>query len=344
MARASEYARYLGLVDFDSIEDHKNEGETVRVVYSPDEVCTDFTVSSKSLTHPEIEDIEGVVEDLGSSCIEYGKSIRQPYHLELWIEKSTMNDILIPIVKKYGATLMVASGHFSITNVKNLFTRVKDLDKPIRIFYIRDFDPAGETMPTAVARKIEWFIRTQRPEVDLKLFDICLTHEQCVKYQLPRYPMDRKERYKGNFEGKYGEGATELDALEALYPGTMASIVIDAISPYFDETLHEDILDFEESENERYEEYKGDIVEEVVEVNKVELEPLVKQYNNLMRQVNKVGGRIEELIYSTHVNYNFEPEYPDGSSHRVDKEKDYILDTQISYEQQMGRYHGVVKN
>ena len=86
MARASEYARYLGLVDFDSIEDHKNEGETVRVVYDPDQVYIDLSVKPKPFTHPEIEDIVDVVACSDESCIEFGKFIRQPYHLEIWIE------------------------------------------------------------------------------------------------------------------------------------------------------------------------------------------------------------------------------------------------------------------
>ena len=219
MGKASEYARYLGLIPFDAIEDHKNEGQVVQVVYEPDEISTYLKMGVRDLTIPTINDASDVIDDGGSAIISFGVALRQPYHLEIWVEKSTMNDVLIPIAKEFGAVLMVAGGQFSLTNIADLFERIRHLNKPIRIFYLRDFDPAGQTMAKAVGRKIEWFVRKQQPELDLKLFDVALTYEQCLEYQLPRSPMDRKERYKGKFEEKFGEGATELDALEALRPG-----------------------------------------------------------------------------------------------------------------------------
>lgn len=338
LARASEYARYLGFVDFDRIEDHKNKGETVQVVYEPDEVETDFDVSSKSLRYRQINELSDLINGDGSSSIEYGISIRNPYHLELWVEKSTVNDILIPIARKHSVTLMVASGQFSITNVKDMYHRIKDLNKPVRIFYLRDFDPAGETMARAVARKIEWFIRTKRPEIDLKLFDVALTHDQCIQYQLPRSPMDRKEQYKGNFEEKYGEGATELDALEATHPGTLTDIVKKAIAPYFDHDLHDRITDFQYQEQERFNQYRSNVIREVIELNRTELEPLVKEYNKLLGRINKIGAQIEELIDSTEIDYGFEPDYPEASSQIVEEEMGAIFDTALSFEEQLEKY------
>ncbi|MGA2466857.1 MAG: hypothetical protein ABSH06_21230 [Thermodesulfobacteriota bacterium] len=344
LAKASIYARYLGLVDFDLIEDRKNEGEVVQVVYDPDEVSTDFSINPKSFTYPEIDGAEDVVQVNSENCIEYGVGIRQPYHLEIWVEKSTMNDILIPITKKYRTRLVVASGQFSLTNVKDLYEGIKDLEKPVRIFYLRDFDPAGENMPTAVARKIEWFIRTRRPEIDLKLFDVALTDEQCVKYKLPRTPISEKKglKYKAAFEEKYGEGATELDALEALHPGTLTNILDDAISPYFDEELEETITDLEESETERLEQSQEDIVSEIVESKRVKLDPLIEEYNILMEKVNSVGSKIEALMESTRGDYSFEAEYPEESDQVVDEEADPILDTRISYEEQLKKYRNEV--
>ncbi len=44
-----------------------------------------------------------------------------------------------------------------------------------------------------------------------------LTLDQVQYYQLPRTPIKETERRRGGFEGRYGEDAVELDALEALY-------------------------------------------------------------------------------------------------------------------------------
>jgi len=54
---------------------------------------------------------------------------------------------------------------------------------------------------------------------------------------LPRTPIKETERRKDTFEDKFGQGATELDALEALYPGTGREIVDAEISRYIDKDL-----------------------------------------------------------------------------------------------------------
>ena len=340
MGKASEYARYLGLIPFDAIEDHKNEGETVSVVYLPDEVSVGLEMGARNLAIPTIDDASDTIHDFrgGSPIINYGVAIRQPYHLEIWIEKSTMNDVLIPIAKEFGAGLYVAGGQFSLTNIADLFKRIRGLKKPVRLFYLRDFDPAGQTMAKAVARKIEWFVRKQQPELDLKLFDVALTHQQCLEYQLPRSPMDREERYKGKFEVKFGEGATELDALEALRPGALADIVKGALQPYFDEDLADDIKDLEESEEERFEGFREGIIEDIVRTNRERLDPLIAEYNDAVTKADEIGSEIEKVINSADLDGDFELEYPKESSVRAEEEMEPVVDTTLSFEEAMERY------
>lgn len=192
-------------------------------------------------------------------------------------------------------------------------------------------------MAKAVGRKIEWFVRTKHPGLDLKLFDIALTHQQCFEYQLPRSPMDREERYKGRFEVKFGEGATELDALEALRPGALADIVKEALRPYFDEDLAEDIKDLEDSEEERFEEFKEGVIEDIVNANRGWLEPLIAKYNNAITKANKIAREIKTGISSVE-DGSFEPEYPKESSVKVEEEQEPVVDTTLSFEEQMKRY------
>jgi hypothetical protein len=50
----------------------------------------------------------------------------QRYHLEIWVEKSTMNDVLLPIIERYGAVLVTSVGFQSVTAAVQLITqRVK---------------------------------------------------------------------------------------------------------------------------------------------------------------------------------------------------------------------------
>jgi hypothetical protein len=92
-------------------------------------------------------------------------------------------------------------------------------------------------MPVSVARKIEYDIRDEREEHDIQLRWVVLTHEQCVEYRLPRTPLKETERRAGKFEARFGEGATELDALEALHPGELRRILEHEINRYRDRGL-----------------------------------------------------------------------------------------------------------
>jgi hypothetical protein len=54
---------------------------------------------------------------------------------------------------------------------------------------------------------------------------------------LPRTPTKESDARSPGFEDRFGEGATELDALEAIYPGRLAQILTAEIRRYIDPTL-----------------------------------------------------------------------------------------------------------
>jgi hypothetical protein len=161
----------------------------------------------------------------------------QPSHVELWVEKSTMDDVLIPLCQDLGLNLVASLGFQSITSVIALIQRVRATGKPARIFYISDFDPAGDGMPTAVARQREYWLAEYVPAADVALTALALTRAQVEAYRLPRIPVKDSDRRKSRFEERYREGAVELDALEALRPGELARLVRAAVAPYRDPDL-----------------------------------------------------------------------------------------------------------
>ncbi len=149
-----------------------------------------------------------------------------------------MNDVLIPLCRQYGAVLQTGLGELSITATLAAVSRLQQAEKPARILYVSDFDPAGQSMPVAVSRKIEYFVRTLDLDVDVRLFPVILTLDQVRRYQLPRTPIKETERRRESFEGRHGEGAVELDALEALYPGELQDILSQYLEMYYDTTLY----------------------------------------------------------------------------------------------------------
>src|SRR5207237_9342244 len=106
---------------------------------------------------------------------------RTAYHLELAREKATMNDVLEPRCQHYGMNLQTGLGELSITATLALARRLEEAGKPARIFYVSDFDPAGQSMPVSVSRKVEYFVRTLGLDLDVRVFPVVLTQQQ-VQY------------------------------------------------------------------------------------------------------------------------------------------------------------------
>jgi hypothetical protein len=168
-------------------------------------------------------------------------TIPQRYHVEIWCEKSTMDDVLLPLGERFGINVCRAVGEFSHSRCVQLVERARASGRPVRILYISDFDPAGQIMPVSVARKIEFMIRTEAPDLDVQVRCVALTLEQCQRYQLPRTPAKDTDRRTPGWERRYGEGITELDALEALHPGELERILLGEITRYYDNDIDDRI-------------------------------------------------------------------------------------------------------
>ncbi len=240
ITQAAKLARWLGYVDPCAFDDRRNGKpeeffrmpEMSPVIYTYGSL--DFGFSLPSFPALPGYSVEGLEPD-------------QPYLLEVWCEKSTMNDVLLPLCQRYGMNLVTGLGELSLTVCLWLVERVKKIRKPCRIFYISDFDPAGMSMPVAVSRKIEKFIDDYGdPDMDIKLIPIALSHEQCIHYKLPRTPIKESELRAGRFEERFGSGATELDALESLHPGELARIIKEHADRYYDHELEQKYFDFQD--------------------------------------------------------------------------------------------------
>jgi hypothetical protein len=239
-------ARYLGLLDADEFVDRRNAEPMVRIRgegrsadhgVSGDTLDGDFDIEVPSeWSMPEMPELPEM-PDLPEARLGLPKQ-EQP-QLELWIEKSTMDSVLDPIAARYGVTTVIGTGETSTTRCNQVIARAETDygGRPVRILYISDFDPGGLSMPVAASRKIEFFVRNRNPDLDIQVERVALTVEQCRRWDLPRMPIKESEKRKDKFEERYGRGATELDALEALHPGVLADIVENAILRFRDQTI-----------------------------------------------------------------------------------------------------------
>src|SRR6266702_3904705 len=283
---ASKAARYLGLVDPAAFRDRRNPEPVVYARHwrSRPAVYASGDIETSDLSLPAFPALPQYQLS--------GYRGQQAYHVELWCEKSTMNDVLEPLCQHYGANLQTGLGELSITATLALVSRLRQANTPARILYVSDFDPAGQSMPVAVSRKIEYFVRTLDLAVDVRVFPVVLTLDQVQYYQLPRTPIKETERRRGGFEGRYGEGAVELDALEALYPGQLEAVLSRYIECYYDSSLDERVAEARAV----LERDLGSVWHQVVEGFAPDLNALRGEYEQLQREfAGRMAGYSERM-------------------------------------------------
>lgn len=236
---ASKAARCLRLIEPDAFEDARNPDPVLHRDYPKRTEPYLFFNNADPWQLPAIDADLG--DDLNWSLPEFdafgylASAHDDPLHLELVSEKSTMDDIVIPLCKELAINYAPATGFQSITGIINLLKRCRQADKPGVVLYVSDFDPAGSFMPPSVARQIEYWRPQFAPGLDILLQPIVLTKEQVQHYRLPPIPIKQSDKRQDNFLAKYGvQGATELDALEALHPGELRKIIMAAAAPYRD--------------------------------------------------------------------------------------------------------------
>jgi hypothetical protein len=241
------------------------------------------------------------------------------------------------------------TGQASITAAIDLLRRADRLQRPARVFYISDFDPTGEGMPRAVGRQVEFYIDRFAPGADLRLTPLALTRNQVDAYQLPRVPLKDSDRQKDKFEARHGQGAVELDALEALHPGVLADVVRRAVAPYRD-TEYENKLTAAgiEASHEASGSWQGMTSDEAAELAQLrsEAEAICEVHGRALRRDlagirerlddlrNRVASLVDEFEYKL-------PERPEAVFHDDDTDwlydsKRYWLDQNEAYTRHSG--------
>lgn len=304
LGQASKKARYLGLVEIADIADNKNPAPHVHALYGSDD--PDYEIHIPRLDDPHVWI--------------YGINVHnaQPYHLEVWCEKSTMNDVLLPVCDRYGANLVTFEGEVSITACYNLVQRIEEADgKPTRIWYISDFDPAGNSMPVAMSRKVEYMLGSYGHDFDVRIKPLALTVEQIEQYHLPRIPIKETERRAARFEDAFGTGAVELDALEALYPGQLGDLLENEISLYYSRAAARET-------NEQESALRQAIDEKVSEIT-ARYKAQIDAVKAMLDEMSKI-----EIDASEYGVERFEP--------HVDEDDDWLFDSERSYISQIGHY------
>ena len=357
---ASRHARYMGLVDPNKLIDNRNPPATEYQAEPREAPYPTWAISGMYPRRlPSIEmfrDVSMVLPEIYVDGYDYSDG-DQAYHLECWIEKSTMDDELDPLCREFRVTLVPGIGFQSVTGVMMMLDRCAlcvSMGRPVRVFYISDFDPAGVAMPTAVARQIQFWLWRMGTKADIRLKPLMLTQKQIDHYNLPRKPIKDEDRRKASFEQRHGEGHIELDALAAIYPGEFERIVSEASADYRDENLSDSLEEVyseaTEIAEETWESETADIREELSELREQaaaiaekyvpQVEAIQEAMKTELEPIRRRATELEELTEAAiagaedHLEIDL-PARPEAEPPATADEEEWLFDSTRPYSDQV---------
>jgi hypothetical protein len=178
-----------------------------------------------------------------------------------------------------------------------------------------------------------------------------MTVDQCRDYALPRTPIKETERRAEAFEARFGEGATELDALEALHPGELRRILVQEIERYYDDTLDDRASEAADEFQDRLDLLRRGAIER----HRVQRDAAASRYRALIEQCNaeiaEVANRYSTQIEDAARLFNSEqraiandlvaitPEYTTSvEPYDGDDDPDPLFDSTRDYVEQINRF------
>ena len=356
---AAAAARYLDYVDPALFVDHRNEAPIILLDFSTQRECS-VSIGTSVSTEPETSIYLPFLPRYELKTF----SEPQRYHLEIWCEKSTMNDILVPLAQRYRAAFVYGKGELSITLAYQAVQRFRQTGKPVRIFYVSDFDPSGRDMPVNMIRKVEYFLDKfdLLDELDIKLFPVILTPEQVRHYAQMTPPLLTTPLKEDNAKSKsraekfrhlYGvNGGVELDALEIVHPGELRRILSEELERYYDHDLPVKVFRAQSEAKARlsdiqdkiYDQHRSEIDElerleaDIQHLYNEQLSPLLTHYFDLY---HAVSDTIQHELEDEDVDVS-EDDIPEAEE--AEEREGAIFDSSLDYDEQLEVYQGFKLN
>jgi hypothetical protein len=155
----------------------------------------------------------------------------------VWLEKDALSGVIMPVTEKYDTPLMVARGYASLSFLHSAADYIADLDVPVFIYHLGDFDPSGVN----AGEKIEETLREMAPQADITFTRLGVTMRQIVEWNLPTRPTKTTDsRAKG-----FGSISVELDAIA---PDDLRQLVADVLDAHIPADKLKVLLAAEQSE------------------------------------------------------------------------------------------------
>jgi hypothetical protein len=133
-------------------------------------------------------------------------------YVEIWCEKDALAGVIFPTTAKYDVPLMPTKGYSSETFCYEAIAQRGGDDRPYYVYYLGDFDRAGEDAARALKEKLTRF--AEEDDIEIIFEQLAVTEEQIDRLGLPTRDPKRKSRA----DKKWPHGrACELDAIPPDY-------------------------------------------------------------------------------------------------------------------------------
>jgi hypothetical protein len=146
------------------------------------------------------------------------------YYCEVWCESRSIAGVIEADCEDFAVSLFPAGGFSSVTFIYESAVAINEtVEKPVVIFYIGDYDPAGVLIDKAIERE---FRNHLNKSVDLTFQRIAINAEQIKKYDLPAKPRKKKD-----LRSRHIKGTVEAESLPAEILRGLLRVEIEALLP-----------------------------------------------------------------------------------------------------------------
>lgn len=147
------------------------------------------------------------------------------WYCEVWCESRSIAGVIQDTCKDLAVSLYPAGGFSSLTLAYQAaeYMRHASDGKPITVFYIGDYDPAGVLIDVAIEREL----REHLPDdIDMDFQRIAITEEQIEAYNLPTKP-----RKAGDKRAQHIAATVEAEAMPAHVMCELLREAVEALLP-----------------------------------------------------------------------------------------------------------------
>lgn len=184
-------------------------------------------------SNPHWRNPQGIMQSVVSSYA-IDKWQRQPYRVEVWVEKDALTGVLDSVCTRLDVPYFACRGYSSQSEMWEAgqrFKRYQDAGQTPVILYLGDHDPSGIDMTRDVAERMKMFMG------GLEVERLALNWAQVELYKPPPNPAKKEDTRANAYIAKFGGQSWELDALD---PATIATLIEDAVVQFRDDDLWEE--------------------------------------------------------------------------------------------------------